>query len=167
MSKAAPFTISRVVDAPRALVYKVQTEAAHLEQWLSPEGFATIHSAMNFAVGGTYHYGLEGPGGMQMWGLQTFREIVPGEKIVFVQSFSNKDGGLTRHPMSPDWPLRMLSTTTFEDAGERKTRITITWAPYDSDEAGETAFDNARGSMQGGFGGTFAKLEAYLEQLQR
>ena len=167
MTKVAPFTISRVFNAPRALVYKVQTEAQHLEKWLSPEGFKTIHAAMNFKVGGTYHYGLEGLGGMQMWGKQTFREIVPNEKIVLIQSFSDKDGGITRHPMSPDWPREMLVTTTFEDAGDGKTRLTITWEPYNSDDAGNAAFDTARASMEGGFGGTFRKLEAYLADLQK
>ncbi len=167
MKKPAPFTTSRVLNAPRALVYKVQTEAAHLEKWMSPEGFKTIHAALNFTVGGTYHYGLEGPGGLQMWGLQTFREIVPNEKVVLIQSFSDKDGGITRHPMSPDWPLEMLSTTTFEDAGEGKTRLTISWEPYNADDAANTAFDTARTSMEGGFGGMLAKLETYLTSLQK
>ena len=94
----AAFSISRDLKAPRALVYEVQTDAKHLANWLSPEGFKTIHAKMDFRVGGTYHYGLEGPDGMQMWGLQRFREIVPNEKIVLVQSFSDKDGGLARHP---------------------------------------------------------------------
>ena len=167
MNPVAPFSITRVVKAPVALVYKVQTESAHLEKWLSPEGFKTIHAAMDFRVGGTYHYGLEGPGGMQMWGQQTFREIVPNEKIVLIQSFSSKDGGVTRHPMAADWPLEMLATTTFEDVGDGKTRITITWQPYNSDEAGHAAFEKGRSGMEHGFGGTFAKLEAYLESLQK
>ncbi len=166
MKKVAPFTTSRVLNAPRALVYKAQTEVAHLEKWLSPAGFKTIHAEMDFKVGGTYHYGLEGPGGMQMWGLQTFREIVPNEKVVLIQSFSDKDRGLTRHPMSADWPLEMLSTTTFVDAGEGKTRITISWEPYNSDEAGIAAFDSARSGMEGGFAGSLAKLEAHLASLQ-
>ena len=167
MKKVAPFTTSRVLNAPRALVYKAQTEVAHLEKWLSPPGFRTIHAEMDFKVGGTYHYGLEGPGGMQMWGLQTFREIVPHEKVVLIQSFSDKDRGLTRHPMSADWPLEMLSTTTFEDAGENKTRITISFEPYNADDAGIAAFEGARSSMEGGFAGSLAKLEAHLASLQK
>ena len=167
MKKTAPFATSRVLNAPRALVYKVQTEVAHLEQWLSPAGFKTIQAAMDFKVGGTYHYGLEGPGGMQMWGLQTFREIVPNEKVVLIQSFSDKDRGLTRHPMSPEWPLEMISTTTFEDAGPGKTRITISWEPYNADEAGIATFDEGRKSMEGGFAGTLDKLDAYLVSLQK
>jgi uncharacterized protein YndB with AHSA1/START domain len=164
--QAAPFTISRTFVAPRALLWQVQTEPAHLAQWLSPEGFRTIHAAMDFRVGGSYHYGLEGPGGMQMWGKQTFREIVPLEKIVYIQSFSDKDGGLTRHPMAATWPLEMLATTTFEDAGAGKTKLSVSWEPYESDEAGNATFDSARPGMEMGFGGTFTKLEAYLAQLQ-
>jgi uncharacterized protein YndB with AHSA1/START domain len=164
--EAAEFSISRDLKAPRALVYEVQTDPKHLANWLSPEGFRTIHAAMDFRVGGTYHYGLEGPGGMQMWGLQKFREIVPNEKIVLIQSFSDKDGKLARHPMSSDWPLEMLSTTTFADIGPSLTRLTITWRPYNADEAGIRAFEAGRASMTGGFSGTLAKLEAYLAQLQ-
>jgi uncharacterized protein YndB with AHSA1/START domain len=167
MPQAAPFSISRIFNAPRALVFQVNTKPAHLAHWLSPEGFKSIHTAMDFRVGGTYHYGLEGPGGMQMWGKQVFKEIVPNQKIVLVQSFSDKDGGITRHPMSPAWPAEMLATTTFEDDGPGKTKVTITWAPYNSDEAGHAAFEGGRPSMKQGFEGTFAKLDAYLLTLTK
>jgi uncharacterized protein YndB with AHSA1/START domain len=166
VSQVAPFSISRVLDAPQALVFAVNTDPAHIAHWLSPEGFHTIHADMDFRVGGSYHYGIEGPGGMQMWGKQTYREITPVERLVYIQSFSDKDGGLTRHPMSPDWPLQMLATTTFEAVGPDKTKVTITWQPYEADAAAEAAFEEGRAGMTQGFGGTFAKLEAYLAQLQ-
>ena len=166
MLETEAFSISRDLKAPRALVYEVQTDPKHLANWWSPEGFKTIHAAMDFRVGGSYHYGLEGPDGMQMWGLQRFREIVAIEKIVLIQSFSDKDGGLARHPLSPEWPLELLSTTTFEEIGPRLTRITISWRPYNSDEAGMRAFEAGRASMTNGFSGVLAKLEAYLAQLQ-
>jgi uncharacterized protein YndB with AHSA1/START domain len=88
---------------------------------------------------------------------------VPNEKIVLIQSFSDKDGGVTRHPMAADWPLEILATTTFEGVGDGRTRITITWQPYNSDPAGHAAFDKGRTGMEHGFGGVFAKLEPYLE----
>jgi uncharacterized protein YndB with AHSA1/START domain len=166
MPQAAPFSISRIFKAPRSLVYQAHTEPSHLARWLSPEGFKNIHTAMDFKVGGTYHYGLEGPDGLQMWGKQVYREIVPNEKLVFIQSFSDKAGGLTRHPMAATWPLQMLATTTFEDAGPGMTKLTITWQPYESDEAGNATFDGARAGMEQGFGGTFVKLESYLVELQ-
>ena len=68
----APFVITREFRAPRALLWQVQTQAEHLQHWLSPEGFSTIHADMDFCVGGRYHYGLEGPNGLQMWGMQKF-----------------------------------------------------------------------------------------------
>lgn len=164
MPQPAPFSISRIFKAPRRLVWQVLTESEHVGNWLSPEGFRTIHAAMDFRVGGSYHYGLEGPGGMQMWGKQVFREIVPQEKIVYLQSFSDKSGGLSRHPMAPTWPLEMLAMTMCEDLGA-ETKVTIIWEPYNSDEAGNATFDAARAGMAIGFGGTFAKLEAYLAGL--
>jgi uncharacterized protein YndB with AHSA1/START domain len=166
MLETEAFSISRDLKAPRALVYEVQTDAKHLANWLSPEGFKTTHADMDFRVGGRYHYCQEGPGGLELWGLQRFREIVPNEKIVLIQSFSDKDGGVTRNPMASEWPLEMLATTTFEDIGSKMTRITISWRPYNSDEAGLRAFDAGRASMTGGFGGVFKKLEAYLAKLQ-
>ena len=148
MSEVAPFIIAHTFLAPPALVYAVHTQPDHLAEWLSPEGFQSIHAAMDLRVGGTYHYGLEGPAGMQMWGLQTFREIVPGEKLVYLQSFSDKDGGLTRHPMAPTWPLKMLATTTFEDAGPGKTKYTarvVHWTREDCEAHDKMGFHQGWG----------------------
>jgi uncharacterized protein YndB with AHSA1/START domain len=166
MTDRTPFSISRTFKAPRALLFKVQTQPEHLAHWLSPEGFVNIHTAMDFRVGGSYHYGLRGPDGSEMWGKQVYREIVPNEKLVLIQSFSDKDGGLTRHPMAATWPLELLATTTFEDAGPGETKLTITWQPHNSDAAGEATFYGAKDGMTQGFNGTFAKLEAYLAKIQ-
>jgi uncharacterized protein YndB with AHSA1/START domain len=165
-SSVPPFTTSRELEAPRALVYEVHTQPAHLAHWMGAEGFRSIHSAMDLRPGGSHHYGMEGPGGLQMWGKQVFREVEPQRRIVHVQSFSDKDGGLARHPMAATWPLQMLATTTFEDAGPGRTRVRVEWEPYQSDEVGVATFDAARAGMEQGFGGMWKKLEAYLAQLQ-
>lgn len=166
MADVAPFSISRVLHAPRELVYTVHTEPKHLARWLSPQGFESIKAVQDFSVGGTYHYGLKGPGGAEMWGRQVYLAIVPNEKIVLIQSFSDKDGGMSRHPMSPTWPLEMLVTTTFEDLGGGQCRVTVTWKPHNPDDAARATFDGARQGMTGGFEGTFKKLEEYLASLQ-
>lgn len=161
-----PFVIAREFRAPRALLWQVQTQAQHLQHWLSPEGFHTIHADMDFRVGGRYHYGLEGPNGLQMWGLQQFLEIVPEQKIVHLQSFSTPEGGLGRHPMAPAWPAYMHVTATWEDSANGVTIHTISWRPHESDDLGVSTFDGARAGMSAGFAGTFAKLDAYLIELQ-
>jgi len=161
MSNVKPFTVTRVFNAPVELVYKVNTEVEHLKKWFGPAGTKVIQFKMNFKVGGINLYGLEIMPGVEMWGKQTYVEIVPNQKIVLIQSFSDKDGNITTHPMSPTWPKEMLSTTTFEAEG-KQTRVTISWHPHNSDAVGENTFDTSRESMTGGFKGMMDTLETYL-----
>lgn len=167
MTETQPFTISRNFKAPRELVFACHTQVEHLAKWLSPAGFKVIKADLDLRPGGIYHYGLEGPDGMQMWGKQVYREIKAPEKIVLVQSFSDKDGGMTRHPMSPTWPREMLSTTTFEDLGNGETKVTVSFLPLNAGEEEIKTFDGARPSMSGGFKGSFDNLESYLGTLQK
>jgi uncharacterized protein YndB with AHSA1/START domain len=156
-----PFVITHTFDAPRELVWKAWTEREHLMKWFGPEGFTMPAAKIDFRPGGIFHYCLCAPDGKEMWGKFVFREIIAPEKIVLVNSFSDEDGGLTRHPFSPAWPLEMLTTTTF--AGhEGKTVLTIEWVPLDATDDERKAFDGARDSMTQGWTGTFRQLAAYL-----
>ena len=119
--------MSRVFDAPRELLWQCFTDPERMKHWWGPKGFTVIASKMDLRVGGTYHYGMKTPNGGAMWGLFTYREIVPQEKLVFINSFSDEKGGVTRHPGSATWPLHMLSTFTFEDAPGGKTKFTVRW----------------------------------------
>src|SRR4051812_28782046 len=109
------FKITRVLDAPRELVWKAHTEADRLMQWWGPKGLKMIAGELDLRPGGIFHYGMETPDGQQMWGKFVYREIVPQEKLVFVVSFSDANGGITRHPMSDTWPLEILNILTFEE----------------------------------------------------
>jgi uncharacterized protein YndB with AHSA1/START domain len=100
---------------------------------------------------------------MEMWGKFTYREIVPPSRIVFVSSFSDERGGLTRHPMAPSWPQQMLTTVSFTEEGD-KTRFTVEWVPLDPTEEELSTFEQGRDSMKQGWTGTFERLEAYLAQ---
>jgi uncharacterized protein YndB with AHSA1/START domain len=155
------FVISRVFDAPRDLVWKVFTDPGHMKNWWGPKGFAVRFSKMDFRPGGSYLYGMRSPEGHDMWGKFVYREIVAPERIVLINSFSDEKGGLTRHPMSPTWPLEMLSTFTFAEQ-DGKTTLTIRWSPYNATEEERKTFDEGRPSMNQGWGGTLGQLEAYL-----
>jgi uncharacterized protein YndB with AHSA1/START domain len=156
------FVISRVFDAPRDLVWKCFTDPERMKQWWGPKGFTVIASNMDLRVGGTYHYGMKAPNGGAMWGIFKYREIVPQEKLVFVNSFSDEQGGITRHPGHDKWPLTMLSTFTFEDAPGGQTKFTVRWQTLDATEEEQKTFDAMHDSMTQGWGGTMDKLEAYL-----
>jgi uncharacterized protein YndB with AHSA1/START domain len=157
-----PFVISRTLDAPRKLVWQAFTEAERLKEWFGPKGFTPDVSKMDLRPGGTYHYRLKGPDGSTIWGKWVFREIVPQQRLVMISSFSDENAGVTRHPMAPTWPRETLSVFTFEDAGDRKTKITINWTAHDASEEEIKTFDAGRPSMTQGWSGTFEQLEAYL-----
>jgi uncharacterized protein YndB with AHSA1/START domain len=156
------FVLTRIFDAPRELMWKCFTEPERMKQWWGPKGFTVIASKMDLRVGGTYHYGMKSPDGHAMWGKFVYREIVAPERMVFINSFSDEKGGITRHPMNASWPLELLTTFTFEDPGNGKTRFTLRWSPYKATEDEQNTFDVGRDSMTQGWGGTMQQLEAYL-----
>jgi uncharacterized protein YndB with AHSA1/START domain len=155
------FVISRVFDAPRDLVWKAFTDPEHMKHWWGPKGFKVIASKMDLRVGGSYHYGMQSPGGSPMWGMMRYREIVPPSRIVLVNSFSDEAGGITHHPMSPTWPLEMLTVFSFEDLGG-KTKFTVNWSPLNATEEERATFAAGHASMTQGWTGTLEQLEAYL-----
>ena len=154
------FTLSRVLDAPRELVWKAFTEPARLKEWWGPKGAVILQSKMDFRVGGIYHYGMR-YNNQDMWGKFVYREIVKTERIVFVNSFSDEKGGLTRHPMSPSWPIEMLSTFTFTEQNG-KTTFTIKWTPLNPTEEERKTFENGMDSMKQGWTGTLDQFTEYL-----
>jgi uncharacterized protein YndB with AHSA1/START domain len=162
-----PFVIAREFDAPRDLVWRAWTEREHFSRWFGPKGFKTNLVKFDLRPGGMTHYSQTAPNGAELWGKAVYREIVPPEKLVWVNSFSDKDGGTTRHPFTKDpWPLQMLTVVTFaENAG--KTTVTVNWLPLDATDDEIKTFDAGRGSMTQGWGGTFEQLTAHLADVQK
>jgi len=165
MTATGDFVLSRTFDAPRDVVWKVFTDPEHMKNWWGPKGFTVIQQKMDFRPGGIYHYGMKAPNGAPMWGKFVYREIVPPEKLVLINSFSDEAGGITRHPMSPTWPLEMLSVFTFEDVPGGKTRFTVRWSAHEASEEERKTFDTSHDSMRQGWGGTMDQLAAYLATL--
>jgi uncharacterized protein YndB with AHSA1/START domain len=156
------FVISREFNAPRELVWKAWTERESLMKWFGPKGFTMPAAKLDFRPGGIFHYCLCAPDGKEIWGKFIYREIVPPQKLVLVNSFSDEDGGVTRHPFSETWPLEMLTTTTLiERAG--KTILTIEWVPFNATDEELKTFDAMRDSMTQGWTGTFAQLDEFLQ----
>jgi uncharacterized protein YndB with AHSA1/START domain len=159
---AGDFVISRVFDAPRDLVWKCFTEPGRMQQWWGPKGVEVVASKMDLRVGGTYHYAMKTPDGQVMWGKMVYREIAPPRRMVFINSFSDEAGGVTRHPLAPTWPLEMLSTFSFDDEPRGKTGLTVRWSPHNATDEERKTFDGGHDSMTKGWSGTMEQLEAYL-----
>jgi len=163
MSK--PFTIQRLLKAPRQLVWEVYTQPQHLPNWLGPKGSSMPSSKLDFRVGGTFHYSMKTEGGQELWGKWLFREIKAPEKIVLIQHFSDPVGGVTRNPWNPKWPLHTLATTTLTAKGN-DTLLHLEWAAFEATAEEAATFDANHASMTQGWSGNIDVLEDYLSLLQ-
>ena len=156
-----PFVVARVFDAPRDVVFDVWTDCKHIVHWWGPKSFTVSSCKIDLRPGGVFHYGLRGPDGSEIWGKWIYREIVKPERLVVIASFSDPEGGVTRHPMAPDWPRETFCTITFEE-WNGKTLVSVRWSPYNASEAEKNLFDNSYDNMQQGWGGTFEQLRDYV-----
>lgn len=162
-SPVSELVVVRVFDAPRELVWRAFAEAERLARWWGPKGFEVGVLRLEFTPGGTFHYSMRSPEGHEMWGKFVYREIAEPERIVYVSSFSDPQGGLTRHPMWPQWPLEVLNTITLEARGHQ-TVLTLRGRPVGAPEDELSFFNKVQSGVKTGFGATFDQLEAYLRQ---
>jgi uncharacterized protein YndB with AHSA1/START domain len=155
--------LEREFDAPRDLVWKAWTELDRLAQWWGPAGFDLNPASLDLRPGGIFHYSITPPSGQPIWAKFVYREIVPQERLVFVNFFSDEKAGISRNPWLPTYPLEVLTTLTMtERAG--KTMLKIHGAPIN---ATAEEIETFRGGLDGigkGFAGTFAALDRYLEK---
>jgi len=162
------FVIMRRFDAPRDLVWKAWTEPGHLAQWWGGKGCEWISGKTDLRPGGVFHYCLRWRNGHEMWGKFVYREIVPPERLEFIVAFSDAQGGNTRHPMSPTWPLEVLNTITFiEEHGGGITKVTLRAVPINASAEERKTFKDGHKPMQQGITGTLDQLTAYLAALPR
>lgn len=119
--------ISRVIDAPRELVFAAFTAVRHLSQWWGPEGFTTTTRAFEFRVGGVWDFVMHGPNGTDYQEWITWTEIVPPERIALRHGESRSDpnafesaitfvpdGATTRVEMRTVFPTRELRDEAVE-----------------------------------------------------
>ena len=92
-SQDRELVITRVFNAPRDGVWKAFTDPERMKHWWGPKGFTVRVAKMDFRPGGVYYYCLQSPDGHDMWGKFVYREMVTPERIVLVNSFSDRKEG--------------------------------------------------------------------------
>jgi len=113
--------ISRVISAPRELVFEAFTEVRHLSRWWGPEGFTTTTRAFEFRVGGEWDFVMHGPDGTDYQEWICWTEIAPPERIALLHGESRgdpnvfeslltfaPDGAATRIEMRTVFPTKEL-----------------------------------------------------------
>jgi uncharacterized protein YndB with AHSA1/START domain len=116
--------VTRVIDAPRSLVFKAWTQPEHIARWWGPQGFTSIGCKMDIRVGGTFRVGMRSPEGTDYWKVGVYREIVEPERIVFTFAWEDASG-------KPGHKL--LTTVRFAEQGT-KTMLTLHQAVFETTE---------------------------------
>lgn len=107
-------TLTRHLDAPRALVFAAFTQAEHLARWWGPRGFTAPRCSIEARPGGAIDILMQGPGDFSHPMTGTVHEVVPPERLVFTAVARDHDGTIL---------LESRTTITLheEDGGTRLT----------------------------------------------
>ena len=123
----------RVFDAPRALVWKAWTDPEIMKKWWGPRGWSSPAVKSDLKVGGKYLLAMRGamaPGQPEVttWSGGEYKEIVPMEKIVLLDSFTDENGNkvhASTYGLPETFPMESEMQIIFEDAPEGKTKLTV------------------------------------------
>ena len=155
--------LERTFDAPKALVYQAITEGDRLAKWWGPKGFGMDVKRADVRPGGDFHYRMHNDAGVEMWGRLLFLELEPTDRVSYISTFSDSDGGITRAPFLPSFPARTYNVLTLTEA-HGKTTLRMRGGPIDATPEELAAFEGMYASMKQGFGNAFDQLAALLAE---
>jgi uncharacterized protein YndB with AHSA1/START domain len=141
--------ISRVIDAPREIVFEAFTELRHLSRWWGPQGFTTTTQSFQFCLGGEWEFVMRGPDGTDYAEWISWTEIAAPERIALLHGAFRGD------------PNAFESVLTFEahDAATRIEMRTVFPTKELRDDAAEK-YHAIEGGEQ-----TLSKLAAYVTEM--
>ena len=84
--------MTRVFDAPRNLVYDAFSKPELLKRWFGPRGWSLVVCEVDFRVGGGFRFVLRSPDGKDMGMRGVYRELLPPERSVHMESFDDYPG---------------------------------------------------------------------------
>jgi uncharacterized protein YndB with AHSA1/START domain len=142
--------LTRVLDAPRHLVFAAYTRPELLQRWLGVlAGWSWAVCEIDLRVGGAYRYVWRGPDGAEMGMGGVYREIDPPARIVATEKFDQS------------WyPGEAVSTVTLVERDGRTT-LTLTVC-YESRAARDAVL---KSPMEQGMAAGFDNLAALLATL--
>jgi uncharacterized protein YndB with AHSA1/START domain len=76
------FVHSRLIDAPRARVFRAFADPHHLARWWGPNGFSSTFEVFEFRPGGSWRFVMHGPDGTNYPNESVYRAIIPPERVV-------------------------------------------------------------------------------------
>ena len=142
--------VSRLLNAPRELVWDAFTKPEHVKHWWGPDGFTNTISEMNVKKDGVWKLTMHGPDGRDYPNKIIYLEVVKPERIVYRHSDEEGTEGVS-----------FLTTITFEAQGD-KTLLTMKGVFDTAEEKDRVVkeYGAAEGMIQ-----TISRLAEYLKQM--
>jgi len=104
--------ITRIINAPRNLVFDAWVSSKHADKWMGPTGYTTVTQSMDVRPGGMWRFTMTGPQGV-FPNRVTYIEVEKPSRLVY-----KHDAGKDNDPDAFE------VSVTFEDLGD-KTHITM------------------------------------------
>jgi uncharacterized protein YndB with AHSA1/START domain len=120
--------VTRVIDAPRELVWKAWTDPKYVMQWWGPKGFTSPVCKMDFRVGGKFLCCMRTPDGQDFWNGGEYHEIVLHEKIVYSMYFADSQGNKVEpahYGIEHEAIDGVQDVILFEDLGNGRTKLIL------------------------------------------
>lgn len=131
--------LTRLIDAPPAKVFAAWTQPELIVKWFTPKPWETVRAETDVRPGGSSLIVMRGPDGTEFPNRGVYLEVVPNEKLVFTDAF-------TEAWKPSDKPF-MTGVLTFEDVGG-KTRYTahvLHWTVADREAHEKMGFQDGWG----------------------
>lgn len=141
--------ITRLLNAPRELVFRVWTDPKHVAQWWGPNGFTNTIHEMEVKPGGVWRLTMHGPDGVDYPNKIVFHKVVRPELLVYSHGDENDPG-------------QFEVTVNFVEKGE-KTELTMRGVFRTKEELDQVVkkYGAREGQTQ-----TMNRLEAYLANFE-
>lgn len=152
---------TRIVNVPRARVWRAWTEPALLMPWFCPMPWKTIDCEIDLRPGGMFRTTMQSPEGAEFPNLGCYLEVVPQEKLVWTNALLPGFRPSSPAATCGDASVEFMFTAMIELADEGQgTRYTAT--VIHADEAG--CERHASMGFEGGWGTALDQLVAMIQR---
>ena len=86
---AHELSLTRLINVPRAKLFRCWTEPALITQWFTPPPWRTIAAETDVRPGGSSLITMQGPDGTLMPNRGVYLEVVKDQRIVFTDAFTS------------------------------------------------------------------------------
>ncbi|MES2704463.1 MAG: SRPBCC family protein [Bacteroidota bacterium] len=143
--------ITRLLNAPRELVYKVWTDPTHVAKWWGPNGFSNTIREMEVKPGGTWSFMMHAPDGTDFPNKIVYTEVKAPELLVYDHGSDD-----------PNDRNAFKVRVTFADE-QGKTRLTMRTLFETAEERDRVMSEF--GAVEGG-NQTINRLEGYMDAMR-